>query len=151
MMCRSLGGIIYSIVFHRLEPRIGFGWATRIVAFIMLGTLILPITCLKMRIKPSSVRRLFDRQAWTEASFLVFAGGCFIGFVGLYIPYFYIETFALQKEIFNENTAFYLVSILNAGSFFGRIVSLGQSFSLRSGYASYFVLTLDIIGSLLPR
>ena len=150
-MCHSLGGVIYSIVFRRLQPSIGFGWATRIIAFIMLGTLILPITCLKMRLKPSSVRRLFDRQAWTEAPFLIFAGACFIGFIGLYVPYFYIESFALQKKIFNENTAFYLVSILNAGSFLGRIVSLHQPFCLPPGHASYYLLALTIVGSLLPR
>lgn len=90
----------------------------------MLSTLVLPISCLQMRLKPSVVRRLFDTQAWTEATFLIFASACFVGFTGLYIPYFYIESYALQNKIFAANTAFYLVSILNAGSFLGRVVSL---------------------------
>jgi MFS family permease len=29
----SLGGIIYPITFHYLEPTIGFGWATRVIGF----------------------------------------------------------------------------------------------------------------------
>ena len=46
----SLAGIIYSIVFHRLEPMIGFSWATRVIAFIMLGTLLIPLAVMRVRI-----------------------------------------------------------------------------------------------------
>lgn len=34
----SLGGVIYPIVFHKLEPKIGFGWTLRVMGFIALGT-----------------------------------------------------------------------------------------------------------------
>lgn len=77
-----------------------------------------------MRLKPLVVRRLFDTQAWIEATFLIFASACFVGFTELYILYFYIKSYALQNKIFAANTAFYLVSILNAGSFLERVVSL---------------------------
>lgn len=33
------GGVLLPIVFNHLEPKIGFGWATRTIAFIMLCTL----------------------------------------------------------------------------------------------------------------
>ena len=138
-----VGGIIYSIVFHRLQPVIGFPWATRVIAFIMLVTLILPMSCLKMRLKPSVARRLFDTSAWTEGPFLVFAVTCFVGFIGLYVPYFYIESYALDKNIFGKNIAFYLLPIMNAGSVFGRVVSFPISFE--------YVFSYNNIDALLHR
>ena len=46
-----------------------------------------------------------------------------LGFVGLYIPIFYIQTYALTRNITPDSDyAFYLLSILNTGSFFGRIL-----------------------------
>ena len=95
----------------------------------MLATLMLPIACLRMRIKPSTARRFFDIQAWTELPFVTFAIACFVGFMGLYVPYFFIQSYASQKHIFSEDVAFYLVPILNAGAFIGRLVSItaGQS------------------------
>lgn len=46
-----------------------------------------------------------------------------LGFIGLYIPVFYIQVYALTKGVTaNEEFAFYLLAILNAGSFFGRVI-----------------------------
>lgn len=47
----------------------------------------------------------------------------FFGFMGLYIPFFYIEIYALEKTDIDRDLAFYLLTLLNTGSFFGRIVS----------------------------
>ena len=117
-----VGGIIYSIIFHRLQPYLGFPWATRVIAFIMLITLILPMSCLRMRLKPSVARRFFDTSAWTEGPFFIFAATCFVGFIGLYVPYFYIGSYALDNKILDRNLAFYLLPIMNTGSIFGRMV-----------------------------
>lgn len=117
------GGIIYPIVFERLQ-HLGFRWATRIIAFIMLITLFVPITLMRMRIKQSIARRLFDFNAWTEPAFITFACAGFCGSIGLYIPYFYVQTYSLEHGIVARGSLFvYLVSLINAGSVFGRIVS----------------------------
>lgn len=34
------GGIIYTVIFQQLIPRVGFGWTVRIMGFVMLGKLI---------------------------------------------------------------------------------------------------------------
>lgn len=119
----SKGGIVYSVVFRQLQPKIGFGWAMRTIALIMLTTLILPVTCLKMRFKSPVARRFFDPQPWTEAPFVVFAVACLFGLIGLYIPYFYVDSFAREKELADASLALYLLPIMNAGSFAGRVVS----------------------------
>ncbi len=121
------GGVIYPIVFRELQPRIGFGWATRVIAFIMLATLIVPLAGMKMRVKPSVQRRIFEPAAWREAPYTLFALGTFFGFMGLYIPFFYVQIYSIKENILGENLAFYLLVLLNAGSFFGRIVSRRQA------------------------
>ena len=118
------GGIIYPIVFQRLKY-LGFRWATRIIAFIMLTTLTVPLFAMKMRMKPSVARRLFDTSALTETPFTVFAIASFFGSTGLYIPYFYVESYARELGIVQQaDLVFYLVAFLNAGSVVGRLVSL---------------------------
>jgi len=117
----NVGGVIYSSVFEILQPSIGFAWATRTIAFIQLATLVIPISVLQMRFKPTQARRLFDTTAWKDSRYSVFACASLVGYIGLYIPWFYANSFAISKKVVNGHLAVYLVSILNAGSFFGRI------------------------------
>ncbi|KAK6844286.1 hypothetical protein PG995_014396 [Apiospora arundinis] len=116
----GIGGVIYPIVFKELEGKIGFDWATRVVAFVMLATLSFPLAVMRPRVKPSAVRKLFDSAAWSERPYSFFAFGGFFGFIGMYLPLFYVSVFAL-KEGMSPRLAFYLLPILNAGSTFGRI------------------------------
>ena len=88
----------------------------------MLGTLMLPVFTLKTRNKPASVRRLFDATALTEPPFVIFAAVLLLGFIGLYIPFFYIQVYSIQRGFVKNPVVFYLLTLLNAGSFFGRIV-----------------------------
>jgi MFS family permease len=84
----SLGGVLYPIIFHQLQPRIGFPWATRVLAFIMLGTLAVSLAVMQMRILPPQKRTLWDLSALNEAPFMLFTLGIFFGFMGMYIPPF---------------------------------------------------------------
>jgi MFS family permease len=119
----SIAGIIYPIVFHRLEPKIGFPWATRVIAFIMLGTLLIPLAVMRVRIKPAQKRSLFDKTALKELPFMLFSLGVFFGFIGIYIPFFYMPSFALRKiPGVTAEFSVYTIGILNAGSTLGRIV-----------------------------
>ena len=89
----------------------------------MLGTLMVPLVGMRMPMKPSRQRRIFDATAWREAPFVLMAISMFLGFMGLYIPFFYVQTYSIEKNIMTDDLAFYLLPILNTGSFFGRIVS----------------------------
>lgn len=118
----SIGGIVYPIVFARLQPKIGFPWATRVIAFLMLGMLLVCIAVMRVRVLPPSKRRLFDLAAFREIPFTMFNIGEFFGFMGLYVPFFYIESYAVSKGIMSQSLAFYMLPLLNAGSVFGRII-----------------------------
>jgi MFS family permease len=59
----SLGGIIYPIVFRQMEQSVGFGWATRTIAFLAFFTLGISISLLKLRAVPRTTRKLLDLGA----------------------------------------------------------------------------------------
>ncbi|KAK5012603.1 hypothetical protein LTR60_004295, partial [Cryomyces antarcticus] len=118
----SLGGVIYPIVFYRLQPSIGFGWATRIIGFMMLATLAVPNLVMKVRVLPAARRKILDLAAFREPAYFCFVLGGFLGFMGLYAPFFYVQTYAITNKITNPNLAFYLLSIINSASIFGRLI-----------------------------
>lgn len=91
------------------------------MSLLLLVTLALAACVVRMRFQPSKVRALFDARAWTETPFLLWAAYLFSSLLGLYVPSFYIQQYG--TTIMSEELAFYLLPVLNSGSFFGRIVS----------------------------
>lgn len=118
----SFGGVIFPIIFRRIEPQIGFGWATRIIGFISLATLLIPCVCIKARAFPKTRRRLLDFAAFKEPAYALFSLASFVGFVGLYVPFFYISTYARDVSGLQETLSFYMLPIMSAGSIAGRII-----------------------------
>ncbi|TKA59217.1 hypothetical protein B0A55_12397, partial [Friedmanniomyces simplex] len=120
----SLGGVIYPILFHRLQPRIGFGWATRVIAFLALATLLLPCACIRTRptTTPTRRKKLLDLSGFRERPFCLFCLAAFIGFLGLYVPFFYINEFGSEAAGLSPTLAFYLLPILSSGSIVGCIL-----------------------------
>ncbi|KAL4738383.1 major facilitator superfamily domain-containing protein [Aspergillus similis] len=118
----SLGGIIYPIVLNRLLEPLGFGWSVRVIGFIALGTLILPIVVMKQRVKPPKARALVDWTAFTDIPFMTLVIAGLIAFMGLFTLLFYISYVASARHLTSNDMAFYLVPILNAASCFGRTI-----------------------------
>ncbi|KAJ5690172.1 Major facilitator superfamily domain general substrate transporter [Penicillium macrosclerotiorum] len=118
----SIGSVIYPIIFHKLIDRLGFGWTTRIIAFIALGTLCVSVAVMKSRLPPpKQSRSMLDPSALKEPPFVIFSLGLFFSFTGLYFPFFYLPTYFTTFLHSNSNIAFYTIAILNAASVFGRI------------------------------
>ncbi|EEH34837.2 hypothetical protein PAAG_05884 [Paracoccidioides lutzii Pb01] len=119
----SLGAVIYPIIFRKLIDKLGFGWTTRIIAFIALGCLIASIAILRSRLPPPpKTRRLLDISAVRDIPYLILSFGIFFVFVGLYFPFFYVPTDLKVRLHASDDLAFYMIAILNAGSIFGRII-----------------------------
>ena len=66
--------------------------------------------------------RGLDFSAFKEPAFAFFAIGNFLAFAGLYVPYFYIQIYGLDTQATSGALAFYILSIMNGGALFGRIV-----------------------------
>ncbi|KAF2115827.1 major facilitator superfamily domain-containing protein [Lophiotrema nucula] len=118
----SLGGVIYPIMFHKLLPQVGFGWTTRIIGFMILGTMLIPNAVMRVRVLPPKKRALLDLRAFCNPAYSLDCFGFFIGFMGLYMPFFYAQVYALTDHLTNPNLAFYLLAIMNSTSVFGRII-----------------------------
>ncbi|KAA8642435.1 hypothetical protein EYZ11_005609 [Aspergillus tanneri] len=118
----SLGGVIYPIVLNQLIGPLGFGWSVRVIGFIALGTLLVPIAVMKQRVKPPRARALIDWSAFTDLPYMAFVLTSLISFMGLFVLFFYISYFGAAKHITDSRMAFYIVPILNAASCFGRTI-----------------------------
>ncbi|GLB09922.1 hypothetical protein AtubIFM57258_005854 [Aspergillus tubingensis] len=118
----SLGGVLYPIIFRQLQPRIGFGWATRTIGFVALATTAFSLSVMRVRQTPKTRRVLTEFSAFKEIPYSLFCVAMFFGYIGFFNPIFYIEAYAIQKHAIGEPLAFYLVSVLNAASVPGRII-----------------------------
>lgn len=118
----ALGGVIYPIVLYRLITEIGFPWAVRIIGFIALGTLLLPISIMRLRVKPPKVRSILDSTAFKDPSYLSFVFTSLVAYMGLFVILFYLSYYAEANSITDNSLAFYLVPIFNAASVFGRTI-----------------------------
>ncbi|KAF6240567.1 hypothetical protein HO173_001237 [Letharia columbiana] len=119
----SIGGVLYPIIFRQLQPQIGFGWTVRTIAFIILVTQLVPLLGMRLR-TPSSTKRhdFLDLTAFKSKPYLLFCIATFFGFMGIYVTFFYIQLFALEKTAINANLASYLLPIINAASTIGRLI-----------------------------
>lgn len=119
----SLGGIIYPITFRQLQPRVGFAWATRVIAFIALGTFFISFVALRdHRATGKEPRSLVDLQAFRELPFMIYILALFVLYAGYFVPLFYIATYASTHLHTTSDLAFYLLAVTNAGAFIGRLL-----------------------------
>lgn len=120
----SFGGVIYPIVFRRLQPMIGFGWTVRVMGFIALATLLVPCIIMKPRVslKRGKARKLVDFSALKEVPFAFFTLSGFFVFLGYYVPIFLTPSFARSYTNASTDLSFYLLAVLNGCSFIGRVL-----------------------------
>lgn len=123
MLTKGKGGIVFPILFQQLQPRIGFAWTTRTIAFIMVLVSVVPLLGMRMLRRPRNARKLFDTSAWREVPFNVSSIFLFLVFMSVYIPLFYIQSYGLETRTITGGMGKYLLPLMNTGSLFGRIVS----------------------------
>jgi predicted MFS family arabinose efflux permease len=117
------GGIIYPIVLKQLlADGMSLAWSTHIVAFLMLETLLVSSAVMRPRpdLPPRKSGLLVDVDSLMNPLFVIWLVGCFLTFIGLYIPFFYVEVDALSLGI-SEDMLFYVLTIMNAASIPGRV------------------------------
>ncbi|KAJ3737838.1 major facilitator superfamily domain-containing protein, partial [Lentinula guzmanii] len=119
----SLGGTVIPIATRRLLVEVGFPWTMRILGFIMLFVLAFPNLLLARRLPPKRISGgMFHFAAFKSAPYSVYCISSLIAFLGLYTVLTYIDISASAAGI-DEDFSFYLVSIANAASGFGRLSS----------------------------
>jgi predicted MFS family arabinose efflux permease len=114
--------VLVTAVFKPLIDLVGFGWAVRIIAFIILICLLFALAVLRQRPSPTMARNLLDLNAFRELRFNIFALAMFFLFAGLYTPFFFIAVFGQQKVGLSQNMSYNMLAIMGVGSIFGRIL-----------------------------
>ncbi|KAJ5287671.1 hypothetical protein N7478_003357 [Penicillium angulare] len=120
----SIGGIAFPLILEALFPRIGWAWATRVIALICLITFSLASLLIKSRLpqKPFSKENILpDFRIFRDSRFALTTASVFFIEWGLFVPISYISTYALDKG-FSTSFSYQILAILNVGSFFGRFL-----------------------------
>lgn len=118
----SIGGIIFPIALSKMlkNESVGFGWSVRIVGFIILFMVLIAMVTIRERLPPRR-GKIFLAAAFTRAPYVLVTLGIFFMMWGLFTPFFYLPQYAQSHGMGSQNST-YLLSILNAGSVFGRIL-----------------------------
>ncbi|KAF7545739.1 hypothetical protein G7046_g9487 [Stylonectria norvegica] len=119
----SIGGIIFPQMVQHLIPSIGFAWAVRTCAFLILGMLVFATLTVSSNLthtpKPFNVMDYV--RPLREPNFCIMAVSCFFLYWGLFTPVNYIATEAIYHGM-KPSLAISLVPIYNGASFLGRTV-----------------------------
>ena len=137
------------MMFRELEPRLGFGWATRMIGLVQMGTYCAALLLLQSaRHDETGHKRpqaLFDTRALKEVPFVTYVLALLVTYAGYFVPAFYIPTFAAVKLHASHDLSFYMLAINNASSLLGRLVP--QLIPTRLGQIGAFILSAGMCGA----
>ncbi|EEA20892.1 hypothetical protein TMatcc_000891 [Talaromyces marneffei ATCC 18224] len=118
----SVGGIVFPLVLEALFPKIGWAWATRVIALFCLISLGVACILIRSRLppKPASKENILpDFRIFRDPIFSLTTAGVFLIEWGMFVPVTYISSYALA-EGFSSTFSYQILAILNVGSAFGR-------------------------------
>ncbi|TFK87296.1 MFS general substrate transporter [Polyporus arcularius HHB13444] len=118
------GGVVFPIILEQLIPIVGFPWAVRIIAFILMACLTVSCLTIRTRLPLSghiSWRTAVDFRGWKDPRYALATIAAFLLFYAFFIPYFYIQIYANFRGM-PPGIANYLLAILNAMNVPSRIL-----------------------------
>ena len=88
----SLGGVIFPIMVTKLIPKVGFPWAMRACAFLILGMVTIANLTVKSRLtpQPKPVAVMDFIRPFKEPAFAILCVASFFFFFGMFLPFNYI-------------------------------------------------------------
>jgi len=121
----ALAGILFPIIIDQLlnHTSLGFGWTQRIVGFVILALCLVACATIQPGVSPRKGTYLLP-EAFKNWAYNFQIIGLFLICWGLFTPFFYLPTYAQEHGV-GVGLSFYLITILNAGSFVGRLAGGG--------------------------
>jgi MFS family permease len=139
----SIGGVVFPIALSKMlnSSTLGFGWSVRVMAFLVTPLLAFSCFAVTARLPPRKTT-FFIGKAFTEARFVMLIVSGFCCFIGMFVPLFFIPTYAIYRGV-EPTLASYMLAIVNAASTFGRIIPgvLADKFGKLNVFAIGGVLT----------
>ncbi|CAO2647330.1 Nn.00g082520.m01.CDS01 [Neocucurbitaria sp. VM-36] len=117
----SVAGIAYTLSMRSLFVSIGFSWAVRIFALIILVTNVIAFAAMKLQLQYGSKGSKFGLHHFKDLPYSVFVIAFTLFVASSFVPFFFIQEYALKLGV-SKDMAFNLLSIMNAANIFGRFV-----------------------------
>jgi MFS family permease len=112
----SIGGLIYSAMFHYIERESGWRWAVRATGFVSLGTSSAGAMMLRYKQPVSQRRKFFNLSMWNEPGFKGVLLAAFFAWGWAFTPMNWLEGYYLHEQhIRHSDVQFWLVPIAFAG------------------------------------
>lgn len=92
------------------------------MGFLVLATMFFAVAVMRARVDDDpQKRKVIDFGHFKDKLYLTACLSFFVNFLGLYVFYYYISLYAVEVAGTDQRIADYLLPMLNAGSFFGRL------------------------------
>ncbi|KAI9776708.1 MAG: hypothetical protein M1839_009435 [Geoglossum umbratile] len=117
----SAAGVIYPILVHKLMDQIGYSWAVRVMAFIVLAMNVVCLAIMRLRVPPRRGGKFFDLSMFRDPPYTMFVAAMTFLYAAVYIPFFYIQDYSRDSGM-SGKWQLYVLSILNAASLVSRIL-----------------------------
>ena len=88
----ATGGVVFPLIAQHLLPKIGFSWTVRVMGFVMLANMAISLSLAKTRIPPRRTGPWVEWSAFTEPAYVLFVGGMFCVFLGLYFAFSFVRS-----------------------------------------------------------
>ncbi|ATY60936.1 Major facilitator superfamily general substrate transporter [Cordyceps militaris] len=118
----SVGGVVLPLLLVRLVPRVGFPWALRAAALLVLALLLVANATVRARLppRPAPLSRQVLLRPLRDARLMLVNAGFLLMTLGVFIPINYMAVEASARGL-PAAQGHYLVATMNAGSLVGRI------------------------------
>ncbi|KAK7177436.1 riboflavin transporter MCH5, partial [Paraphaeosphaeria sporulosa] len=121
--CGSVtGGLIYPSMARTLLPTIGFGWTLRAMGFIQLGTFAIALIGGKPKRASRKSAPLVDWAVFKESVFTMYLVGAFLAYLGVFFPFFFLSSYAREKQGMSYTQSLDLTLTLNGIGFVARLL-----------------------------
>ncbi|KIM24493.1 hypothetical protein M408DRAFT_317476 [Serendipita vermifera MAFF 305830] len=127
----SCGGVVIPILLNKFIAKEGFAQATRNVAYLSTGMIVLAILLMRIRLPPPSKAKevqsslspippLTIKDLVMDTRYMLAIAGVFFGVVGLLTPTCFLQLYAVVHSVDQDLTS-YIIAILNGAAIIGRI------------------------------
>ncbi|KAJ7075643.1 major facilitator superfamily domain-containing protein [Mycena belliarum] len=128
----ACGGVIFPIMLNQIGQHVDFTTAIRVSGGLIGAQLLFANLVMRTNLPPKTPAAKEDsndqpaaidwKTLFTDVGYLSALAGAFFTSLGLFFPFFYLQLYAVTNGI-DKELAFYLLTILNGGSIFGRLIN----------------------------
>ncbi|KAJ1945614.1 hypothetical protein FBU59_002255 [Linderina macrospora] len=138
----GIGGLWLTPATDSMIKNLGTGWALRITGIVVIAVNSVSSIFMRNRLKVQSRDKVVDFSLLRDIRFMFIFAGAIFSTTGYFTPFFDMPTYAVKIVHMEENLASNLVTIINAASTAGRVLT-GQ-IAIMMGNINALVLCMGV-------